>query len=214
MANPTAPSVVYRLDTSQLKALSAAMGDLAQGEAFSALRRAINTVGRRAYTRIIRNLAKETSAQQKRIRLLIRPVPAYSTLEWKAVAKAQYFSLKDFRPRQQAGGVKHSAWGGGFIAHAFVNDSLGGHVYFREGSPRTMTRGRYKGQRRQPIKKLWGPNIAVQLSRGGTKAVLTELAGAELVPEALRQLGLKIHEVGESRIERAKQIGEFVDRFI
>lgn len=181
---------------------------------FPPLRRALNTVGRKAYTRIVRNLASETGAQQKRVRALIKPIPSNRTLEWKAQAKARYFSLKDFNPRQTSTGVKVSVWGGQTIPHAFIVDSLGGHVYFRAGPPRVMVKGKYRGQKRQPLEKLWGPNLAVQMSRGGTRKVLDELAGRELVPEVLRQAGLEIERKGRAAIESAKSFGGKVERVI
>lgn len=60
------------------------------------------------------------------------------------------------------------------IPRSFIGTGLGGGTvpFIREGEPRVMTKGRYAGQKRQPLSALHGPSVADALAK---KEVITPL---------------------------------------
>lgn len=132
--------------------------------------RAINHTGAKAFTRVRRELAGQTSAPREIITNSLKALKASTeTLEYRITASGKALSLRHFRPRQFRAGVRAKVWGrlqtypGTFIVH-----SIHGHVFRREGRSRL------------PIKILYGPNIAKEVvkdkTREGFEAVAAELA--------------------------------------
>jgi hypothetical protein len=69
--------------------------------------------------------------------------------------------LKQFNPKQTSAGVSYkvSRYGGkGFLPSGFIVQSLGGHVFKRDGPKVKMTKGKSIGQKKQRIFKQYGPS--------------------------------------------------------
>jgi len=69
--------------------------------------------------------------------------------------------LKQFNPKQTSAGVSYkvSRYGGkGFLPSGFIVQSLGGHVFKRDGPKVKMTKGKSVGKRKQRIFKQYGPS--------------------------------------------------------
>jgi len=145
-----------------------------------ALMRAVNHVGAKAYTRVVRVLATQTGAKQKAIRKYVQPHRAFSgkNAVFRIKAAAPALSLKEMDPKAlKAGGVRAFAWGKRIVyPHAFILPQLGGHVFVRAGNQRVMVKGKYAGKVRQPLSKRWGPTIANEMLRGQTRQTFEQTA--------------------------------------
>jgi hypothetical protein len=160
------PSV--RIDTTRLERLVPALQDLAQSQRERVIPNALNDVMDGAYTKIVRNIADVTSAQQKRVRQAIAKRPAYpGRLEARIVARDERLSIKDFRPRQTNKGVSAKVFGRQRVYRGtFIGPH--GHVFRRLGKSRL------------PIGKLTGPAIPLEMLRNAEK-IVTEVANDRFV---------------------------------
>jgi hypothetical protein len=147
-----------------------------------AIRRAVNWTGDKARTVVVRTLAKQTGAKYAAVRrALVVKRATYGRAEYRLVAFGGFMSLKEFSPRQRRDGVSAKPWGRRVVfKHAFISEPMGGHVFIREGEKRIMTKGRYVGQLRQPVRKLWGPAIPREMLKGMTETAFVTLVDAEL----------------------------------
>jgi hypothetical protein len=69
--------------------------------------------------------------------------------------------LKQFNPKQTSAGVSYKVSryaGKGFLPSGFIVQSLGGHVFKRDGPKVKMTKGKSVGKRKQRIFKQYGPS--------------------------------------------------------
>lgn len=169
---PKLPAALHALSTKE------------QGKAVSA---ALNRTGDMVYTRVVRILAEETGAQQKRIRKILRKKGARpSSQEFAIYARDVFTSLKDFRPTKRKGGVAASPWG---KQRLFPGTFLGpnDHVFRRIGKDRA-------------IKKLWGPAIPREMIRGATgkatQEVIRDAFPKRIDHELSRALGVVKKENG------------------
>jgi hypothetical protein len=210
--------IVFKVDAAQVKALGEAMGRMNRGRMHAALRRAVNRIGDRSYTLIARTISEETGAQQKRVRKALIKKPATYELVYKTIARDQYMTLKDFRPRQTAGGVKTSlktrSGGGQFVPRAFILPELGGHVFIRVKPARVLQRGPNKGKKREPLKKLYGPALPVQLIRGKSGRVVNDMLDRDLFPECFRQVNRELDAAARETLGRAKATARFAERIL
>lgn len=75
------------------------------------------------------------------------------------------------------------------LRHAFKATGLGGNaqIFERRGPKRVMTKGRYAGERRQPITALYGPSVAQTLRNEQITRRLGDFAMTKLASEVARQ---------------------------
>lgn len=150
------------LDTRGLSDLVKALGELKAEGNPDADRLALNRTLDWVYPRAIRKTAEITGMQQKRVRLVMRKLPARrgaALLQAAIVARDTFTSLKDFRPVQTKAGVVAGPWGKRrLFPHTFIGPN--GHVFVRrkDGS----------------LHKLFGPAIPNEMIRGEMEPVLEE----------------------------------------
>ncbi len=128
----------------------------------------------------MRGLAKQTGAQQKRIRTKLNKVIASASRpEYRIVARDSFMSLKDFSPRQTSKGVSSAPWKKRRVFHGTFFGP-GGHVFRRLGKDRL------------PLDRLHGPAIPRELLRGETRseidAVIAEQLPIRMAHEITRAL--------------------------
>ncbi len=148
------------------------------------IRRAINRVGDKTRTQVVRALARQTGAKYGTIRRAMRYVRAnYGRLDYRIVARGTFMPLSAFAARQTRAGVSAAPWGKRQLFRgAFIAASLGGGVYVRE-----VKEGRRAG--RLPIRQLYGPAIPRELLRDAVRETFERAAAAELVPAVEREVG-------------------------
>lgn len=152
------------IDVSALKRLVPALRDLSLSQQERVIPRALNDVMDGAYTRIVRSVAKETGAQQKRVRTVLAKKPAHASHpEAEIIARDRWMSLKDFSPTQRKAGVSADPW---HKRRTFPGTFIGpgGQVFRRRTG------------KRLPIEILWGPSIPKQLITGGADRIVHEVA--------------------------------------
>jgi hypothetical protein len=171
-----------KFDLRKLRDLVEGLDDL-KDEHSNVQRLALNRTIDWLYTRVVRKLADETGMQQKRVRMVVKKIPAMKgSLEAKIVSRDRYTSLKDFNPRQTKKGVVASPWHKKHLfPHTFIGP--GGHVY--------------KRQKAGGIKKLFGPAIP--------KEMIKEEVSGKLLTEAMRvQYGRHLEFFSNRAMERVK----------
>lgn len=164
------------------------------------LKTAVNKAGRSMESQMARMVRQEINVASKAVkRVITRPLLATETqLSTEiVVAKGKRLSLKEFGARQTKAGVSYriSKKGGKkTIKGGFIVESLGGHVYVRDGDKVEMSRGRYKGRKRQKIFKRFGPSLWGYFANRKVMLDVQKKADAELekqVKERIRFLTLK-----------------------
>ena len=123
------------------------------------LRRAANTESSRQITAIF-NLSQQRVKQD----LTVRDTTAGVIVS----GPKRTISLLSYRFRPSPKGLRGKVVKAGKsvqIPGAFIGTAIGGGTvpFYRHGTPRRMTKGRYVGQMRQPLKALHGPSVADQL---------------------------------------------------
>lgn len=155
----------------------------AKGKEKYAVARALDEVGNKTRTRIIRDIARQANKPQYRVRQALATRSAMGSGDGSFIisARDKAISMKEFAPRQIAAGTKATIWKGerDLYRGAFMGPKpgaifrkLGGHVFARVGKARL------------PIKKLWGSIIPVEMVRDEAEGTFYEYTAAEL-PDAL-----------------------------
>ena len=119
-----------------------------------AVRKAIDEVGNKTKTQVIRAVAQQAGVKVGRARAVIRSTQAMGAGSgvYTIIARDVTMSLKEFGPRQTAKGVSAAPWRKRQVFnHTFTGP--GGHVFVREGKARL------------PIRKLWGPAIPKEMTK-------------------------------------------------
>jgi hypothetical protein len=134
----------------------------AKAEAPAALSRALNRTGDMVVTAIGRELASETGMGVRDVREHIEADKSSpGNLVYEFTISGEYTSLADYDPHQTREGISARPW-----AHrrTFPGTFMGPNeqVYRR------------LFETRLPIKKLYGPNLAVEFGRGNSEAVARE----------------------------------------
>ncbi|MGJ0391168.1 MAG: hypothetical protein ACR650_00155 [Methylocystis sp.] len=133
------------------KDIAALLKKAGQGSSY-ALARALDEVGNKTRTQVIKATAAQAGVNQGKVRGVIRTKQAAGAGggEYVITARDVTLSLKEFGLRQTASGVSAAPWGKRRVfPHTFVGPS--GHVFVR------------KGKDRLPIHKLFGPNIPTEM---------------------------------------------------
>lgn len=153
-------------------------------------KRAIVTVRRRVPVQARRDIQAEYSVKAQR---LSQDLGARDTSD--GILLTGYFrgiGLRNFGSRQTRAGVTAAVFRGqrtlrqgAFHAHL---PGGGEQAVRREGDKRVMTRGRYAGQRKQPIVVEYGPSAAQMLRKGRRPERLVDFARGVLSGDVARQI--------------------------
>ena len=125
-----------------------------------AIGRAIDEVGNKTKTQVIRTVAKQAGVKQAKVRgiVTVRQAMGSGNGEYTMIARDATLSLKEFSPRQTRRGVTAAPWGKRrAFAHTFAGPNA--HIFVREGKSRL------------PIRKLWGPNIPKEIVKDEAEKV-------------------------------------------
>jgi hypothetical protein len=160
------------------------------------LRRAINHVGDKARTKVVRALVKQTGAKYGTVRRALKTHRAnFSSLTYRIVASGGFLPLKEFAARQRRDGVSAAPWGRRVVfRQAFISSALGGNVFIRElahsaeGAGRVEAEGAKSRVPRLPIRQLWGPAIPREILKDETRVAFLHAVDSELVPRAEHEL--------------------------
>lgn len=130
-------TIQFRWEGNGLARITAAAETLAGPKKNVALRRAINHTGRKVFTRVKRELARQINTSQAMLIKYgkLRAVAASNgRLEYLIIASGGPIPLKHLRAYQTAKGVSADPWKNRKIYRsAFVVASMGGHVFWRKG---------------------------------------------------------------------------------
>ncbi len=139
-----------------------------------AVSRALNRTGDMATTKVGRVLADETGAHVHDVRDAIEQFPSTpDDLTYTISISGEWMPLSEFDPHQTRKGISARPWGERrLFPGTFQIPSGGEHVFAREG------------RERLPIRELWGPNLAIEASRGEVEQVVRDVV-AEVMPERL-----------------------------
>lgn len=147
-----------------------------------AVGRAIDEVGNKTKTIVIRSVAKQAGVKYGKAKGVINARQAMGAGggQYEIVARDVTLSLKEFGPRATKKGVSAAPWGKRRVfPHTFLGPN--GHVFVRLGKARL------------PIKKLFGPNIPKEMVKDETEAAFFRASGEMLGPALekwlLRQIG-------------------------
>lgn len=125
-----------------------------------AIRKAVDEVGNKTKTQVIRAVSKQAGVKVGRARGVIHSAQAMGTGSgaYTITARDVTMSLKEFSPRQTSKGVSAKPWN---VKRVFPHTFFGphGHVFVREGKAQL------------PIKKLWGPNIPKEMVKDQAERV-------------------------------------------
>ena len=132
--------------------------------------RAVNRAGVSVVATQSRAIAQivnlKVSTIKKSIQTVRKPTPEQLSVTFEV--KGEGIALREFGARQTGKGVSVQvlrASGRKIVKGAFMADGLNANlqVFRRTGAaPRIMKAGRYEGRRREPIEKLFGPNVLSQ----------------------------------------------------
>jgi hypothetical protein len=160
---PSSAPFQIDVDVGHIDAIVKGLNELRRNSGDRVYGRAVNRVGDMTFTRVIRLLADETGATQKRVREQVRKFSAVgTTVPFKIVARGGYLSLDAFQPRQTLAGISAAPWGkrrvfkGSFFGPAH-------RVYVR------------KGKSRLPIRVLYGPAVPNQMLKGKTQEIAAQM---------------------------------------
>jgi hypothetical protein len=152
-----------------------------------AVGRAIDEVGNKTKTIVIRSVAKQAGVRYGKAKGVINARQAMGAGggRYEIVARDVTLSLKEFGARATKKGVVAAPWGKKReFPHAFIGPN--GHVFVRMGKAPDKVK-------RLPIHKMWGPNIPKEMVKEETEAAFfrtsAEMLGPALEKWLLRQIG-------------------------
>lgn len=171
-----------QVDVSELFNLSRAFQELSLLQQADVMPRVVNRIGSMVRTRVVDDLNKNTSMTKARVRkaLHVREANA-GMLEYTIASRDPYTVIKDYKHKPSGAGkmgqgpVTATVWG---RVQTYEGSFIGpnGHVFVRTHGDKRLTKRRTLGrlQMREPIRKVYGPAIPVEMTR---KAVLDSVEG-------------------------------------
>lgn len=183
--------IIIKANDANLKTFGNQLAALGSGQAHKALARAINRTTTTIHGRVIRAIRKQsdipTAIIRRQIKKRLAPtnIAHGGVLEGVISATGSPISLKEFRARQFAFGVK-AKWGGRWHEYqsAFMGPrpgviapKLGSNVFVR------VTKDRF------PLEMLFGPSVPEELIKGESERIFQETM-ATMLPQRVR------HELG------------------
>ena len=131
--------------------------------------RGLNRTAAAARTQTVREVSADLRIRQKMVRAATSVTRAQpQKLQASIRVSGKRIPIHEFNARQTRKGVTYrSRSGRKLILHGFIARMPSGHtgVFKRFGNKVKMTRGRFQGQRRQPIVELLGPSIPKVFTR-------------------------------------------------
>jgi hypothetical protein len=144
--------VIEEADDVRIK-FEATVYRVGQGLAKTVFSRAMNSEGRKTFTRVKTALRWQTSIPAKKVNedtKFINSSP--NKLETRTTGRRKYYGLSHFKPKQMALGVGVHVWGKGIIyPHSFIVKSASNNVFIRTS------------KKRFPLEKMWGPSVHKEL---------------------------------------------------
>ncbi|MDB5596237.1 MAG: hypothetical protein JWM36_3198 [Hyphomicrobiales bacterium] len=144
-----------------------------------AIAKALDEVGNKARTQVIRATAKQAGVPYGAVKQVIitRQAMGNGMGSYVIIARDVTLSLRQFGAVQRGAGVSAAPWGVRRIfKHTFLG--LNGQVFVR------------RGKSRLPIKKLWGPNIPKEMVKETAEKVFYQIT-MDLLPFTLEKWLLK-----------------------
>jgi len=145
-----------------------------------AIGKAIDEVGGKTKTQVVRAVAKQAGVKYGRALGVISSNSALGAGkgEYRIIARDVTLSLKEFDPRRTSKGVSAAPWG---KRRVFPRTFIGpnGHVFVRQ------MQGGHRA-RRLPIHKLFGPAIPKEMVQGETEKAFYDTA-EKLLPAAVEK---------------------------
>lgn len=155
---------------------------------------AVNATARKTKSVVAKEVTKELAVAQKVVKAQIsqpRKARASSPIAEVQLRKSKRIPLRDFGARQNKKGVSYrisKSTGRRTIPGAFIVQSLGGHVFVRNGRFTTASRGRNAGRVREGISKRFGASpFGVYVKQGSSRPVAAATQ-AELVKQIERRI--------------------------
>ncbi|MGD9656908.1 MAG: hypothetical protein AB7U61_04585 [Methylocystis sp.] len=154
----------------------------AGARSFIAVGRALDEVGGKTRTQVIKATAKQTGVKQARVRQVIKTKRALGAGagEYKIIARDVMLSRKEFAPRKTPKGVSVTTAKRGRIVLAHSWFGPGSHVFVRQGRARL------------PVKKLYATAIPNEMVKNEAEATfyrnVDKLFGAAVEKHLLRAL--------------------------
>lgn len=166
--------------------------------------RAVQRVGTSIRAEQVRQMAKtvnvKTAALREAVEIKSQPTPERPRVVFQV--RGRGISLINFGGRGSWKGasvqVLKSA-GRKKVAGGFLTRAPNGaeHIWKRSGKPpRKMKAGRYAGQRREPIKKLYGPSILSQYIRAAIQEAGEKVWYSRLPIELQREVDFALRKAG------------------
>ncbi|WKZ34018.1 MAG: hypothetical protein QY316_06370 [Thermodesulfobacteriota bacterium] len=163
--------------------------------------RTLNKLGPQARTAISREVRSEYNIKRDRFDagLYVKRV-SWEDMKFLLAFRGRPPGLQHFDARQTRKGVTvkvKKASGRKVVKKGFMANTPEGApaIWKRTGEfPRTMTKGRYKGKMREPIERLYGPDIVAMVKTVGIRAaqkIVHEKAESLLAHEFEREIGRK-----------------------
>lgn len=148
--------------------------------------RALNRAGDQATTALGRELGQDTGLAVRKVRESVRAKRSSQyDLVYRIVVKGGAIPLSEFGPRETRRGVSARPWGQRRVFPGTFQGVAGERVFKRTGPERL------------PIKQLYGPDLAKEVERGQSLAVVKDVAGEsfarrlehEIARTLMRRLG-------------------------
>jgi hypothetical protein len=188
MSEAIAVSVKFDTNLSKLFEQAALKAPYAVG-------RAIDEVGNKTKTQVIRAVAKQVPTKVGRVRHAVssRLAMGGGQGQYVIIARDVTLSRKEFSPRKTAGGISVMTATRGRIVLKGSFFGPGEHVYERTTKDGKTKRGPRPTHSQLPIKKLWGTSIPKEMVKGEAEATFYRNVEQMLSPAIekwlLRQIG-------------------------
>jgi hypothetical protein len=159
-----------------------ALFDKAGAKSFLAVGRALDEIGNKTRTQVIKATAAQTGVKQGRVRQVIKTKQALGAGagEYKIIARDVMLSRKEFAPKRTPKGVSVTTAKRGRIVLAHSWFGPGAHVFVREGRSRL------------PVKKLFATAIPNEMIKDEAEATfyrnVDKLFGAAVERHLMRAL--------------------------
>lgn len=141
------------------------MRQIGEGAAAKVFARALSREGSKTFTKVKRTIKKQTDIPPSMISaaMTFRSSSA-KHLQTIISGSGKELPLRLFNPSQFKYGVRAKVWGKQQrYKSAFIVKSIGGNVFHRTGVFGQASKGRYQGQRRESIEKMYGPSIPKEM---------------------------------------------------
>ena len=199
------PEPVITIDITSLERLVPALQEVGVAVRALALPRAMNRVGHTAAIAVKRRISKQMGALRSRVGDAVHEKTASgNNLVFKIVGRDAATSLADFAHKQTVKGVRATAWGKSKLYRStFIGPN--GQIFKRAGPAVVMTKGKYAGHKRQPIKKLFGPIIPRELVAKESVDIVNTTFNEKYTDRLAHEVAFETGRIMKSHNLRVKQ---------